>query len=76
MDVETGMGSVALQKRKSDKDTLIGLQEIVRAQEVVHRGQGKPLIHIHKDDDSSYKGVVEAWIRQERLRDTNTGGYI
>ena len=75
MDVETGMGSVALQKRKSDKDTLIGLQEIVRAQEVVHRGQGKPLIHIHKDDDSSYKGVVEAWIRQERLRDTNTGGY-
>ena len=75
VETEDDWGYVGLQQDRSAQSTLVSIQDLEVEFTVDSNGRAGSIGHIHHDDDKSFRGVVERYIRSRGWRDTHTGGY-
>ena len=75
VETEDDWGYVGLQKDRSAQSTLVSIQDLEVEFKHDSNGRAGDIAHIHHDDDKSFRGIVEKYIRSRGWRDTHTGGY-
>lgn len=75
VELESDWGYVGLSDNRSDKTTLNSLQDLEVELIRDSNGQTDRIAVFHHDDDKSFRGVVEKYVRERGWVDSNTGGY-
>jgi hypothetical protein len=75
VDLDSSWGYVGLQESRSDSDTLKSVQDMLVQLRADSGGRVESLAQFHHDDDKSYRGKVEVFLRENSVLDTHTGGY-
>jgi hypothetical protein len=72
---ESDWGYVGLQESKSAESCLVSIQDMEVQLRVESHGKVDKISRFHHDDDKSFRGVVEKYVREKGWLDTHTGGY-
>ena len=75
VDLDSSWGYVGLQESRNDGDTLKSVQDMLVQLRADSGGRVESLAQFHHDDDKSYRGKVEVFLRENSVLDTHTGGY-
>jgi hypothetical protein len=67
--IDSSWGYVGLQKDKSAQSTLESLQSMIVELDQDSEGKAAPVKHFHHDDDKTFRGVVEEWVRSQGWKD-------
>ena len=75
VETEDDWDYVGLQPDRTAQSTLVSIQDMEVEFKSDSNDRAGNINHIHHDDDKSFRGVVERYIRSRGWRDTHTGGY-